>query len=66
MKINYKSKFVSQNIDIKKLRPGNSYGSLIKNKNKSFSFLFKKIKLSKKILKIESVPTVIRQKVRKF
>ena len=65
MKINYKSKFVSQNIDIKKLRPGNSYGSLIKNKNKSFSFLFKKNKTIKN-LKIESVPTVIRQKVRNF
>ena len=33
MKINYKPNFITQNIDLKKLRPGNSYGNLQKNRN---------------------------------
>ncbi len=56
MKINYKSRYISQNINIKKLRPGNSYGSLVKNKNKSFSFLLKKNQRIKKKLKLRNCP----------
>ena len=32
MKIKYKPNFISQNIDVKKLRPGNSYENLQKKK----------------------------------
>lgn len=49
MKINYKPNFITQNIDLKKLRPGNSYGNLQKNRNsylinnkKSSSYLVKR------------------------
>ena len=44
MLIKYKANFISQNIDLKKLRPGKSYDFLQKNRNVSFQKLSNKEK----------------------
>jgi ribosomal protein S27E len=41
MKIDYKNKVVSQNIDINELRPNKSYSYLVENRNSSFKDLLK-------------------------
>ena len=48
--LNYKFKFIDQNIDIKKLRPNKSYDYLIKNRNQSLTRLLKSKKKLKKFL----------------
>lgn len=55
MLIKYKPNFISQNINLKKLRPGNSYDFLQKNRNASFKKLNDKEK--KKFLKKRNCPS---------
>ena len=55
MKINYKPNFISQNINLKKLRPGNSYNFLQKNRNSSFKNL--SLKEKKLLLKKRKCPS---------
>jgi 2-polyprenyl-3-methyl-5-hydroxy-6-metoxy-1,4-benzoquinol methylase len=55
MFIKYKANFKSQDIDLKKLRPGKSYEYLIKNRNVSFGKFNSKIK--KKFLKTRPCPS---------
>ena len=55
MLIKYKENFISQNIDLKKLRPGKSYDFLQKNRNVSFKKLSNKER--EKILRKRNCPS---------
>ncbi len=55
--LNYKSEFIDQNIDIKRLRPNKSYDFLIKNRNQSLTKLLKSKKKLKKFLTPRDCPS---------
>lgn len=55
--LNYKDTYLSQDVDLKRLRPNKSYDFLIKNRNQDLNALLRNPKRLKKFLKKRSCPS---------